>query len=84
MFINVTIEVGGQRRDIRIDSGQKIKEALIVLMQSGKLPMISPSNRDFPNFFRSRLNKSLVSSHKTFAQEGVYDGDVLVALDNQI
>ena len=75
MFINVTIEVEGKRRDIRIDSEQKIKEGLTVLRQSGKLLMGSA-----PDYFRSRLNRRPVSAHKTFSEEGVFDGDILTAI----
>jgi len=72
MFINLTIEVEEKRLDIRIDSEQKIGESLIVLRQSGKLPMGAT-----PDYFRSRLNQRLVSAHKTFSEEGVFDGDIL-------
>ena len=75
MFINLTIEVNGIRRDIRIDSEQKIKNSLAVLRQSGKLPF-----GDVPDYFRSRLNQRAISAHKTFSEEGVYDGDVLYAI----
>jgi len=75
MFINLTIEINQQRRDIRIDSEQKIKDALSLLRQSGKLPM-----GDIPGYFRSRLNQKLVSAYKTFSEEAVYDGDILTAI----
>ena len=72
MFINLTIEVAEKRLDIRIDSEQRIGESLTVLRQSGKLPM-----GDRPDYFRSRLNQRPVSAHKTFSEEGVFDGDIL-------
>jgi len=75
MFINITIEVGGTRRDIRIDSEQKISMGLKVLRESGKLPMGMA-----PDYYRSRLNKRLVSAYKTFIEEEVYDGDILTAI----
>jgi len=75
MFINLTMEVNGTRRDIRIDSDQKIKESLNILRQSGKLPMGAA-----PDYFRSRINQSTVSAYKTFSEEGIFDGDVLSAL----
>ena len=75
MFINLTMEVNGVRRDIRIDSQQKIKESLAILRQSGKLPM-----GNSPDYFRSRLNQRLVSAYKTFSEEDVFDGDVLSAV----
>ena len=75
MFINITIEAEGKRRDIRIDSEQKIKEGLAVLRQSGRLPM-----GEIPDYFRSRLNQRPVSAYKTFADENVFDGDILSAI----
>jgi len=75
VFINITIEIDGTKRDIRIDSEQKIKEGLLVLRQSGKLPMGTT-----PDYFRSKLNQRPVSAYKTFAEEGVYDGDILSAI----
>jgi len=75
VFINITIEIGEQRRDILIDSEQKISEGLLVLRQSGKLPMGFS-----PDYFRSMQNKRLVSAYKTFVDEGVFDGDILSAI----
>jgi len=75
MFINITIEVAEKHRDIRIDSEQKISEGLAVLRYSNKLPMgVSP------DYFHSRLNQKIVSAHKTFSDERVFDGDVLTAI----
>jgi len=76
MFINITIENEGIRRDIRIDNEQKIKEGLEVLRQSGKLPMGKA-----PDYFRSRLNQKPVSAYKTFEEEGVFDGDILSVIN---
>jgi len=75
MFINITLEIGDMRRDIRIDSEQKIKEGLLVLRQSGKLPMGVA-----PDYYRSCLNQRPVSAYKTFIEEGVFDGDILTAI----
>ena len=75
MFINITIELEGKRRDIRIDSEQKIKEGLSVLQQRGKLPM-----GIFPDYFMSHLNQKPVSAYKTFSEEGVFNGDILSAI----
>ena len=75
MFINITMEADGNRWDIRIDSEQKIKEGLAVLRQRGKLPMGAT-----PDYFHSRLNQRLVSAYKSFAEEEVFDGDILSAV----
>jgi len=75
MFINITMEADGNRRDIRIDSEQKIRDGLMVLRQSGKLPMGA-----FPDYFRSHLNQRAVSAYKTFSEEGVFSGDILSAI----
>ena len=72
MFISITIELGGQRRDIMIDSEQKISEGLAVLRQSGKLPMGMS-----PDYFKSMQNQRLVSAYKTFEEEEIFDGDIL-------
>lgn len=75
MFINISIEVNSMKHDIRIDSEQKIKEALLILRQRGKLPM-----GDVPGYFRSRLNQRPVSAYKTFSEEDIFDGDLLTAI----
>ena len=75
MFISITIESNGIRRDVRIDNEQKIKECVNVLRQSRKLPMGNE-----PDYFRSRINQTSVSAHKTFVEECVFDGDVLTLL----
>ena len=72
MFINITIKSNEQTFDIRIDSQQKIKNALAILRQSGKLPQ-----GETPDYMHSMLAQSLVSTHKTFAEEGIFDGDKL-------
>ena len=69
------MQCGANSFDIRIDSEQKIKTAVTVLYQSGKLPI-----GNMPDYFRSMLNQNLVSSHKTFEEENVFDGDKLVAI----
>ena len=72
MFIDITIKLGNQSFDIKIDSQQRIKNALVILRQSGKL---QPG--DTPDYMHSMLNQCLVSTHKTFMEEGIYDGDKL-------
>jgi len=75
MFIRLTIEASGVMQDILIDSEQKIGEALAVLRQSGKIPDGKP-----PDYFRSRAGGHLVSAHRTFVEESIFDGDILSAL----
>jgi len=76
LFINLTIESCGRQLDIRIDSNQKIGESLAVLRQSKKIP-----DGLTPDYFRSRVNQKLVSAHKTFNDEQIYDGDILIAIE---
>jgi len=75
MFINITMESNGVSLDIRIDSEQKIRDGLMVLCESGKLP-----KKDIPNFFRSCLQERPVSTFKTFHEEQIFDGDILSAI----
>jgi len=76
MFINTTIETSAGRVDIRIDSEQFIGRALDVLRESGKLP-----GGTAPDYFHSRLNRRPVSAYMTFAEERVFDGDILSAIE---
>ena len=76
MFITITIQTQKGQADIRIDSEQKILEGLKVLWESGKLlPGYAP------DFFRSSVKESLVSAYRTFGEEGIYDGDILTAVE---
>ena len=76
MFINTTIETNSARVDIRIDSEQVIGQALIVLQESGRLPQC-----EIPNYFHSRLRQRPVSAYMTFAEEEIYDGDILSVIE---
>lgn len=75
MFITITIEADGSSADIRIDSEQRICTCVQVLRESGKMP-----SGESPAYFRSEQNERLVSSYKTFSDEGIYDGDMLTAI----
>ena len=77
MFINLTMAAGGQRYDIRIDSQQRIGLGLEILRESVKC-----LSGTVPDYFRSQMNQKIVSAYKTFAQEQIYDGDMLTAIDN--
>jgi len=76
LFINTTIETSAERVNIRIDSEQIIGQALVVLRESGKLP-----HGTMPDYFRSRLNQRPVSAYMTFAEENIYDGDILSVVE---
>jgi len=76
MYINVTIKQGEAKLDIRIDANQRISEGLKVLADGGKLPALAAT----PDYFRSHVRNILVSANKTFAQEAIFDGDILEAV----
>lgn len=78
MFITITIKTKQGTADIRIDSEQKIGVGLQILRESGNIPIGESSD-----FFRSVLNEKLVSAYKTFAEEGIFDGDILEAVVNE-
>lgn len=75
VFITITIEAGESSADMRIDSEQRIRMCVQALRESGKMP-----SGEIPAYFRSEQNERLVSSYKTFSEEGIYDGDVLTAI----
>jgi len=76
MYINITIKQQQHKFDLRIDSEQNISQGLKVLTDSGKLPA---DNQTY-DYFRSFVRNTLVSANKTFAQEFIYDGDILEAV----
>jgi len=40
----------------------------------------STSQNTSPDFFRSGVRERMVSAHRTFAEEGIFDGDVLTVV----
>ena len=76
MFITITLKIGDDKIDIRIDSEQKISVGLEVLRESGKM-----IGGKMPSYFRSKQRERLVSTYRTFQDEGIYDGDVLEAIE---
>ena len=75
MFITITIEASGEKVDVRIDSQQKIIEGYRILQDCKQLPEDS-----IPDYFRSHMNRTLVSKYKTFEEERIFEGDVLTAI----
>ena len=75
MFITITIKLGKNTSDVRIDSDQRITKCMEVLRESGKMSFDEP-----PAYFRSEQSEKLVSAYKTFNEEGIYDGDTLTAV----
>ncbi|MDR2570209.1 MAG: hypothetical protein LBD23_07910 [Oscillospiraceae bacterium] len=76
MFINITIESNAEIADIRIDSEQRIGQALTTLRESGKF-----SGESIPDYFHSRLNCKPVSAYMTFTEEYIFDGDILSSIE---
>ena len=76
MFINTTIVTDAGSADVRIDSEQVIRQALVILIESGKIPNIT-----IPDYFHSHLNSRPVSAYITFAEEGINDGDILTVIE---
>ena len=70
--MNVSIELDGRKEDVRIDSRQRIEECIKVLQKSKRLP-----KEKLPGYLISKLNQTQVSVYKTFAEEQIYDGDIL-------
>ncbi|MCL2619506.1 MAG: hypothetical protein FWD97_01050 [Defluviitaleaceae bacterium] len=79
MFITLTIKTSTHQADIRIDHQQKISEGLKVLRESGRIP-----KGYTPDFFRSCVRETLVSAYKTFKEEGIFDGDILIAIEPEL
>ena len=81
MFITLTIKTlnpPGQA-DIRIDNQQKISVGLQTLRESARM-----AQGTAPDFFRSCVRERLVSAYKTFEEEGIFDGDILTAIEQEV
>ena len=78
MFLSLTMKTVGGSADIRIDSEQEINAGLRVLRESGKLP-----DGSMPDFFRSQMNQTSVSAWRTFEEEQVFEGDMLIAIEQE-
>lgn len=75
LFLNITIAVNNETFDVRIDSEQRIGKALEILHETGRC-----RTNACPDYYRSHMNKTLVSAYKTFGDESVFDGDLLEAI----
>jgi len=75
MYITITLQESDGCWDLRIDDRQKISAAAGTLKQAGR------TGCEPPDFYRSRMQRRLVSSRNTFAQERVMTGDRLERVD---
>lgn len=75
MYITITVQISDNAFDISIDAGQKISTAYNVLYESGYI------NSGKYNWYRSGMRGCLVSAYRTFEEEQIFDGDILVAIE---
>lgn len=76
MYIDITIKVGDFEQDVSIDNRQIICVAMKIINK--KIPII------FPMYFRSEIQRRIISSWFTFEEEGIVDGDCLVGIETEM
>jgi hypothetical protein len=72
MFITLTITTPKDKNDIRIDDRQRISAAAGILEATDK-SAYGPAG-----YYRSKMQKRMVSACNTFLQEDIQTGDELV------
>lgn len=75
MYITVTITTPDASCDIQIDRLQRIAAAGEILQSTNK-SQYAPSS-----FYRSRMQRRLVSSSNTFEAEDIQTGDELILIE---
>lgn len=74
MYITITLTTPDHSFDIQIDNRQRIAAAAEILMSTGK------SVHRSTDFYRSKMQKRIVSSFNSFLQENIQTGDELIML----
>jgi uncharacterized ubiquitin-like protein YukD len=75
MYITITLTTPeDQSFDIQIDGRQRISAAAEILTSTGKIKH-RPAD-----FYRSKMQKRIVSSYNSFIQENIQTGDELIML----
>lgn len=74
MYITLTVSTPADKNDIQIDNRQKISAAAEILRSTNK-SMFGPSD-----YYLSKMQKRMISSHNTFLQEEIQSGDELTLI----
>jgi len=74
MFITITITTPFDKNDIQIDCRKKIVAAQEMLISTRK------STAPLVFYYRSKMQKRLVSANNTFLDEDICSGDELTAI----
>ena len=77
MYVTVTITTPDDSADIQIDSRQHIQAAGDILYSTGK-SLHGPTN-----FYRSRMQRRVVSALNTFDEEAILTGDELTLIEER-
>jgi len=75
MYITVTLQYKDKAFDISLDNRQKLTVGLQTLKDNQKV-----SYEKEPDFYRSEMQKRVVSAYRTFADEQIASGDKLTAI----
>ena len=76
MFITVTMKMGDNKYNLKIDNSQPIINAVQILRESKKY------NGETALFYRSKLSQNVVSGYLSFKDAEIFSGDVLEIIYN--
>ncbi len=74
MYITVTITTTEQQYHIQIDNKQRVAAGIEILAATGK------TTAKPVDYYRSKMQKRIVSAYNTFEQEHIQSGDELTLL----
>lgn len=74
MYVTITMKLGNQAFDIKVDNQQIIGKAEEILRSSGKYSGKSTE------FYRSLLQSKVISAYLSFADAGIGSGDILTQI----
>ena len=77
MYITLTIETEKEQNDVQTDNRQTIESVAEILFSTGKTG-VEPTE-----YYRSKLQKRLISASNTFLQENIQSGDVLTVVEKK-
>lgn len=75
MYITVTLQYKDKAFDISLDDRQKLNVGLQTLRDNQKV-----SYEKEPAFYRSEMQKRVVSAYRTYEEEQIASGDKLIAI----
>lgn len=75
MYVTITLKIDAVVLDISMDDQQLLYSGLQILKNNRKI-----SCNTIPSFYRSTMQRRIVSAYKTLKEEAIANGDKLTAI----